>query len=101
MKSRDTLIRLKRFQLEEKRRRVGQIEMTDAEIRLLTTVGADTFSNRRPVARHTASNVARGLADTEASRTSGVSVAAAVTSVRCERWGPVEAARVDRRHCRN
>jgi len=31
MKSRDTLIRLKRFQLEEKRRRVGQIEMMLAE----------------------------------------------------------------------
>jgi len=31
MKSRDTLIRLKRFQLEEKRRRVRQIEMTVAE----------------------------------------------------------------------
>jgi flagellar export protein FliJ len=33
MKSRDTLIRLKRFQLEEKRRRVRQIEMTVAEFR--------------------------------------------------------------------
>jgi flagellar export protein FliJ len=31
MKSRDTLIRLKRFQLDEKRRRVGQIEMMLAE----------------------------------------------------------------------
>jgi flagellar protein FliJ len=31
MKSRDTLIRLKRFQLEEKRRRVRQIEMMLAE----------------------------------------------------------------------
>ena len=31
MKSRDTLIRLKRFQLEEKRRRVRQIETTVAE----------------------------------------------------------------------
>ena len=31
MKSRDTLIRLKRFQLEEKRRRVGQIETMLAE----------------------------------------------------------------------
>ena len=31
MKSRDTLIRLKRFQLEEKRRRVRQIEMMVAE----------------------------------------------------------------------
>jgi flagellar export protein FliJ len=31
MKSRDTLIRLKRFQLEEKRRRVRQIEMMAAE----------------------------------------------------------------------
>ena len=31
MKSRDTLIRLKRFQLEAKRRRVGQIEMMLAE----------------------------------------------------------------------
>lgn len=31
MKSRDTLIRLKRFQLEERRRRVRQIEMTVAE----------------------------------------------------------------------
>jgi len=31
MKSRDTLIRLKRFQLEEKRRRVRQIEMTVSE----------------------------------------------------------------------
>ena len=31
MKSRDTLIRLKRFQLEEKRRRVRQIELMIAE----------------------------------------------------------------------
>jgi flagellar export protein FliJ len=31
MKSRDTLIRLKRFQVEEKRRRVAQIEMMIAE----------------------------------------------------------------------
>jgi flagellar protein FliJ len=31
MKSRDTLIRLKRFQLEEKRRRVRQLEMMLAE----------------------------------------------------------------------
>jgi flagellar export protein FliJ len=31
MKSRDTLIRLKRFQLDAKRRRVGQIEMMLAE----------------------------------------------------------------------
>ena len=31
MKSRDTLVRLKRFQLEEKRRRVRQIEMMMAE----------------------------------------------------------------------
>jgi flagellar FliJ protein len=31
MKSRDTLIRLKRFQVEEKRRRVRQIEMMMAE----------------------------------------------------------------------
>jgi flagellar export protein FliJ len=31
MKSRDTLIRLKRFQVEEKRRRVRQIEMMAAE----------------------------------------------------------------------
>ena len=31
MKSRDTLIRLKRFQLEEKRRRTRQIEATVAE----------------------------------------------------------------------
>lgn len=31
MKSRDTLIRLKRFQVEEKKRRVRQIEMMSAE----------------------------------------------------------------------
>ena len=31
MKSRDTLVRLKRFQLEEKRRRVRQIELMMAE----------------------------------------------------------------------
>jgi flagellar protein FliJ len=31
MKSRDSLIRLKRFQVEEKRRRVRQIEMMSAE----------------------------------------------------------------------
>ncbi len=31
MKSRDTLVRLKRFQVEEKRRRVNQIEMMIAE----------------------------------------------------------------------
>ena len=31
MKSRDTLIRLKRFQVEEKRRRVRQIELMSAE----------------------------------------------------------------------
>ena len=36
MKSRDTLIRLKRFQLEEKRRRVGQIEMMLAEFTRMT-----------------------------------------------------------------
>ena len=42
MKSRDTLIRLKRFQLEEKRRRVGQIEMMLAEF---------TPHDRRPRSR--------------------------------------------------
>ena len=31
MKSRDTLIRLKRFQVDDKRRRVAQIEMMIAE----------------------------------------------------------------------
>jgi flagellar protein FliJ len=36
MKSRDTLIRLKRFQLEEKRRRVRQIEMMLAEFTRIT-----------------------------------------------------------------
>ncbi len=36
MKSRDTLIRLKRFQLDEKRRRVRQIEMTLAEFARIT-----------------------------------------------------------------
>ena len=36
MKSRDTLIRLKRFQLEEKRRRVRQIEMMLAEFARMT-----------------------------------------------------------------
>ena len=36
MKSRDTLIRLKRFQLEEKRRRVRQIEMMLAEFTRMT-----------------------------------------------------------------
>ena len=38
MKSRDTLIRLKRFQVEEKRRRVRQIEMMVAEF---TRMAAD------------------------------------------------------------
>jgi len=36
MKSRDTLIRLKRFQVEEKRRRVRQIEMMMAEFSRMT-----------------------------------------------------------------
>ena len=36
MKSRDTLIRLKRFQLEEKRRRVRQIELMVAEFTRIT-----------------------------------------------------------------
>jgi flagellar protein FliJ len=36
MKSRDTLIRLKRFQLEEKRRRVRQLEMMLAEFTRMT-----------------------------------------------------------------
>lgn len=36
MKSRDTLIRLKRFQLEEKRRRVRQIETMLAEFARMT-----------------------------------------------------------------
>jgi flagellar protein FliJ len=37
MKSRDTLIRLKRFQVEEKRRRVRQIEMMVAEFTRMAT----------------------------------------------------------------
>jgi flagellar protein FliJ len=36
VKSRDTLIRLKRFQLEEKRRRVRQLEMMLAEFTRMT-----------------------------------------------------------------
>ena len=36
MKSRDTLIRLKRFQVEEKRRRVRQIETMMAEFQRMT-----------------------------------------------------------------
>ncbi|MGA2042173.1 MAG: flagellar export protein FliJ [Roseiarcus sp.] len=36
MKSRDTLIRLKRFQIEEKRRRVRQIEIMMAEFSRMT-----------------------------------------------------------------
>jgi flagellar protein FliJ len=36
MKSRDTLVRLKRFHLEEKRRRVRQIEMMLAEFARMT-----------------------------------------------------------------
>ncbi len=36
MKSRDTLIRLKRFQVEEKRRRVRQIELMMAEFSRMT-----------------------------------------------------------------
>ena len=36
MKSRDTLIRLRRFQVEEKRRRVRQIEMMMAEFSRMT-----------------------------------------------------------------
>jgi flagellar export protein FliJ len=36
MKSRDTLVRLKRFHLEEKRRRVRQIEMMLAEFSRMT-----------------------------------------------------------------
>ena len=36
MKSRDTLIRLRRFQVEEKRRRVRQIEMMVAEFSRMT-----------------------------------------------------------------
>jgi flagellar FliJ protein len=37
MKSRDTLIRLKRFQVEEKRRRVAQIEMMISEFTRMST----------------------------------------------------------------
>jgi flagellar protein FliJ len=37
MKSRDTLIRLKRFQVDEKRRRVAQIEMMIAEFERMAT----------------------------------------------------------------
>jgi len=37
MKSRDTVIRLKRFQVEEKRRRVRQIEMMTAEFTRMIT----------------------------------------------------------------
>jgi len=37
MKSRDTLMRLKRFQLEEKRRRVRQIETMLAELARMST----------------------------------------------------------------
>ena len=37
MKSRDTLIRLRRFQSEEKRRRVAQIEMMIAEFTRMST----------------------------------------------------------------
>jgi flagellar FliJ protein len=37
MKSRDTLIRLKRFQVDEKRRRVAQIEMMIAEFDRMAT----------------------------------------------------------------
>ena len=37
MKSRDTLIRLKRFQVDEKRRRVAQIEMMIAEFDRMST----------------------------------------------------------------
>jgi flagellar protein FliJ len=37
MKSRDTLIRLKRFQVEEKRRRVRQIELMMAEFTRMMT----------------------------------------------------------------
>jgi flagellar protein FliJ len=37
MKSRDTLVRLKRFQVEEKRRRLAQIEMMIAEFHRMAT----------------------------------------------------------------
>jgi flagellar export protein FliJ len=37
MKSRDTLLRLKRFQVDEKRRRVAQIEMMIAEFERMAT----------------------------------------------------------------
>ena len=37
MKSRDTLIRLKRFQVEEKRRRLAQIEMMISEFTRMAT----------------------------------------------------------------
>ena len=47
MKSRDTLIRLKRFQLEEKRRRVGQIEMMLAEFSRMTATSIARSSTKR------------------------------------------------------
>ena len=37
MKSRDTLVRLKRFQVEDKRRRLSQIEMMIAEFKRMAT----------------------------------------------------------------
>lgn len=45
MKSRDTLIRLKRFQVDEKRRRVSQIEAMIAEFQRMATELAREIEN--------------------------------------------------------
>lgn len=48
MKSRDTLIRLKRFQVEEKRRRVRQIELMSAEFtRMIVDLNREIANEER------------------------------------------------------
>ena len=52
MKSRDTLIRLKKFQVDEKRRRVTQIETMIADFqRMSTDLERDTAETQAMIAR--------------------------------------------------
>jgi len=51
MKSRDTLLRLKRFQLDEKRRKVAQLEMMIAEFERMATDLEREIQNEEQKAR--------------------------------------------------
>jgi hypothetical protein len=50
MKSRDTLVRLKQFQVDDKRRRIAQLQTMIAEFTRMTSI---VKSGRRSVARTT------------------------------------------------